>query len=63
MLSENGDLERALTVEIFDRSARRFEALLKGGLSPVAKRDRPLLARSEWLVAPTLDRSSRTGCF
>lgn len=53
MLSENGDLERALTVEILT-GARRFEALLKGGLSPVAKHDRPLLARSEWLVAPTL---------
>jgi ATP adenylyltransferase len=53
MLNEHGDLETALTVEIVT-GKRRYEALLRGGLSPLAKHDRPLLARAEWLVAPTL---------
>lgn len=47
----NRQLEMALTLEIVTRT-RRFEALLRGRAS--AEHDCPLLARAEWLVAPTL---------
>jgi ATP adenylyltransferase len=53
MLTENRELETALTVEIVT-GTRRFEALLEGGLSSVAEHDRPLLTCADWLVAPTL---------
>jgi ATP adenylyltransferase len=53
MLSENRESETALTVDIVT-GTRRFEALLKGEFSSGAEHDRPLLNRTEWLVAPTI---------
>ena len=53
VITENRELEAALTVDI-GTGTLRFEALLKGAPSLGAEHDRPLLARAEWLVAPTL---------
>jgi len=54
MLGSKSELETILTVKTVT-GKRRFEMLLQGEIpDAAANHDRPLLARTDWLVAPTL---------